>query len=162
MGLERRSGNDWQYVLPCAFFDGPNLFLSEIQGWLPFMANDIIARDDNYWTRKAVGSAPLAEKWATERIFLHEGYNMLAMTFDIFDEGIRYMIWWIRGDSKNQVGVAVKIGGKWRVLQKNESLTKDFEIAKAGGTKKMLKVRFCFLRTDDSLVLAQSIFSRPI
>ncbi len=162
MALERRSESNWQYILPCAFFDGPNQSLYEILGWQRFMTNDIVSKEWNYWSRGTVGSSDSAEKWATERIFLHEGRNMLVITFDIFDEGIKYMLWWIRGDASRKYGMAIKkITGEWHVLQSDEILEREFETIEAGGIQKMLKFNLMIFKEKDKNLMAQSVFSRP-
>lgn len=154
--------SNWQYILPCAFFDGPNQSLYEILGWRRFTTNDIISKECNYWSRGAVGSSVAAEKWATERIFLHEELNMLAMTFDFFDNGIAYMIWWIRGDTSRKYGLAVKkITGEWHIVQSDEVLEKEFEAIEIAGIKKILKVDLIVFKNKDQNTMAQSVFSRP-
>jgi len=160
MDLHLRSVGNWQYVLPCAFFEGENKFLSEVQGWEKIFAKDIVSQPQNHWSRKAVGTATPLEKWAVERIFHHEKTNFMVMTFDILDQGISYMIWWPHGSKEKKYGVAIKIGGHWRIAQENENILSDFESKEIDGFSQITKVYLKFFNKNDGKISAQTVISK--
>ena len=160
MEKEKHPGDSWQYILPCAFFDGENSFLSAIQGWEKILTKDIVRGETNYFERRTAGTAVPEERWAIERIFFHEGGNILAMTFDILDNGISYMIWWIRGNKERKFGIAIRTGDKWRVIGKDEALLKDFEAEESGGVMQVKRVCLKIIRKSDGKPAASAMISR--
>jgi len=152
--------HDWRYVLPCAFFDGENKFLSEMQGWQKMMCRDISAEGCNDWVRNSVGSLPAEKKWASEKIFYHEESNVMVMTFDILDQGIAYMIWWLRGNTERLHGSAIKIGDHWRVLGENEKLLKDFDFKEAAGKTEVSAVCLKIIGPGSDEILSRTLIFR--
>lgn len=150
----------WRFELPCAFFDGENSFLSELQGWQKTIKNDIVISPEYYWTRKSIGSARPEERWAIERVFYHEKTNIYVMTFEILDQGISYMIWWIKGDTGRKYGSAIKASGSWRVAQEDEDLLKDFESEEKDGAMIVARVCLKIYSKTDGRVLERVVISR--
>lgn len=150
MPKKQPAENSWRYKLPCAYFDGPNEAIAEMQGWRKTSSLDAVAylavsghlgaSQVKIWNMAAVGSSTPDEKWAIERRFTDEDSDMSVATYDVFDKGIIFMFWWLGNDTDDH-GFALKTAdGKWRVMQKDEWFSVDFDHKEIPGETRTAKL----------------------
>lgn len=173
MPKKQPAENSWRYKLPCAYFDGPNEAIAEMQGWRKTSSLDVVvfmaisghlgASQVRIWNLAAVGSSTPDEKWAVERRFTDEDSDMNVATYDVFDKGIIFMFWWL-GDDRDNYGFALKSAdGKWRVMQKNEWFTVDFDHKEVAGetkTAKLIKFEIAIRSREKLQEMAKAVIVR--
>lgn len=119
----------------------------ESEGWVKIGAYDVPIKNNEIQKLCGVGTTPPLEKLGTLTVYENEDLKLKAALLDVFYQGKVYLEWIKEPKEENYPSAkALKINGKWRVKQLDESFELYLEVKEINGKKIIWKITLCFVK----------------